>query len=92
MRATLTSCPHNQRSDLRLGTNGSRLSALGVAPTMSVSSRVLAVAVALVSALLVAAAFPPLGWTVLAFIGWVPLVVAQFASGVTDRFARTLGR
>ncbi len=58
---------------------------------MSVSSRVLAVAAALVSALLVAAAFPPLGWTVLAFIGWVPLVVAQFASGATDRFARTLG-
>lgn len=58
---------------------------------MSAAGRVIAVAAALASALLLAAAFPPLGWTALAFVGWVPLVVAQFAAGGTDRFARALG-
>ncbi len=58
---------------------------------MSARGRLVAVGAALGSALLLAAAFPPLGWTVLAFVGWVPLVVAQYADGVTGRFARALG-
>ena len=44
---------------------------------------------AITTALLLFAAFPPLGWTALAFFAWIPLLFAQ--SEATPRVRRSLG-
>ena len=45
---------------------------------------------AVVSGLLMFAAFPPLSWTALAFVGWVPVVLAHFALASGGRASRAL--
>ena len=46
---------------------------------------------AVATGLLLAAVFPPLGWSALAFVAWVPLILAQFLVRDGGRRTRSLG-
>ncbi len=46
---------------------------------------------AAVTGLLLAAVFPPLGWSGLAFVAWTPLILAQFLAREGERWPRSLG-
>ena len=51
----------------------------------------LPVAASVASGALYFASFPPLSWTALGFVAWVPLMLAVYAGNTTERASRAIG-